>query len=79
MKVSELIDKLFGDKEIIWFDFTDYVKVNYSIRQKGLSYFKKYGRYEIYFVSEDSDFTLIDVLTEEDVDKFNNILTVFRQ
>lgn len=79
MKVSELIDKLFGDKEIIWFDFTDYVKVNYSIDRKGLSYFKKYGRYEIYFVSEDSDVTLIDVLKEDDVDKFNNILTVFRQ
>jgi hypothetical protein len=79
IKLSELIDKYFREENTIWFDYIDHVKVSYGVYQKGLKYIRAYGRYEFYMVSEEGDEILIDVLTEEDENKLNNILTVFRQ
>lgn len=76
--MEELIYKYFRDEDTIWFDFIDYVKTNFGIQRKGLSYRKKNGRYEIYLESEECDFVLLDVLEEDQGYKLEKYIEAFR-
>ncbi len=79
MTVEDLIYKHFKDENVKWFDYTDYIKTNNELQRKGLKQVKKYGRFEIYIVSEDGEEVLFDVLKSDDVVKFENILKAFWQ
>ncbi len=78
MTVEEIIYKEFKDERTIWFDFVDYIKINYDISRKGLSYSKKHGRYEIYAESEDGESILLDVLENNQGYKLDLILGAFK-
>lgn len=77
MNVSELVQKFFGEEKVVWFDYSDYIKSNKFISQKGIAYKYINCLYEIYIVSEDCDEILIDVLQEHDTYKFESIVKIF--
>lgn len=79
MDLDELIYKAFRDSSIIWSDYIDYIKTNDGLERKGLKQVKRFGRYEIYLVSEDGDEILLDALQKGDEYKFENILKAFLQ
>jgi hypothetical protein len=79
MTVQEIIDKNFKEEKTIWFDFKDYMKANYGKTSKGLSYRKKFGKYEIYIVDENGDEVLFDCLENSEGYKLENILTMMLQ
>jgi hypothetical protein len=79
MKVEDLIYKHFKDEDTKWFDHIDYIKSNFNLQRKGLKQVKRFGRFEIYVVSEDGEEILFDTLQNDDISKFENILKAFWQ
>jgi len=79
MTVEDLIYKHFKDEDTKWFDYIDHIKSNFNLQRKGLKQVKRFGRFEIYVVSEDGEEILFDTLKNDDVSKFENILKAFWQ
>lgn len=74
METIEVINKKFRDEAEIWFDYIDYIKSNYDLQRRGLKYKKRFGRFEIYLISEDGEEILIDVLENNQGEKLTNII-----
>lgn len=77
--VRDLIYNKFREGNTLWFDYVDSVKTKLDIQRKGLKYERNGGCFEMWIVSEEGDEILIDILRDEDTDKFENILKVFWQ
>jgi hypothetical protein len=77
MTVEDIIFKNFRDGQTMWFDFTDFIKANYEMNRKGLEYWKKNGRYEIYAVTEDGESILLDVLDNTQGYKLERFILAF--
>ena len=77
MTEADIIYKNFRDGQTMWFDFTDFIKANYDMNRKGLEYWKKNGRYEIYAVTEDGESILLDVLDNTQGYKLERFIYAF--
>lgn len=77
MLVEDIIYKQFRDEKTIWFDFVDYIKVNYEQKRKGLSYVKNKGRYDIYVENEDGESFFLDSLDNSQGHKLERFIFAF--
>lgn len=78
MNIQEVIDKYFKDERIIWFDYTDIVKANEDVSQKGIEIIKKLGLYNVYILCDNGDSVLYDILRHDEGDKLHNLINLFR-
>lgn len=78
--VKDYVDSVFKDENTIWFDYEDWIKVNKNTFRKGLRVSsQRENRYLFRLIDEeDGAEVLIALINNDEVEKFETILTIMR-